>query len=324
VRVSVALCTFNGAAYLRPQLESILAQTRRPDQIVVSDDGSSDGSAEFVRSIIRSDERSVGIDFVFLENDSPLGVTANFEQALRATNGDLIVLCDQDDVWHPSKVERALSLPIEHDVWLMFTDACLVDGRGTPLGQSLFEWLEISPEERVAMASGNALPALLRRNLATGATVSFSRELLELALPFPTEWVHDEWLTIVAALHGEAHLVDEVTVDYRLHGENQIGVARPTLRRKVARMFESRANRNRRLASQFAVLRAFVDADPSLAREVRDTVRRKAEFEAFRAGLPGNRLFRPVPVLRELRRGSYQRFASRGRLDVLRDLVQPA
>ena len=97
VSVSVALCTYNGAAYLEEQLLSILGQSLRPDEIVVSDDGSTDETLAVLARVVeawRAEDAAHVLKVLVLRNATALGVTANFEQALAACSGDLIALCD--------------------------------------------------------------------------------------------------------------------------------------------------------------------------------------------------------------------------------------
>ena len=321
MRISVALCTFNGARFVAEQVRSILEQSPAPDQLVVADDGSDDGTVEVVRRI--ADGRAIVLDG---DHAAPLGVTANFERALAATDGDIVALSDQDDVWHGGRLAAlAERFAADPGLTLVHTDADLIDDAGAPLGRTLFDSLEVQPHELAAERSGRAFDAFLRRNLATGATVVLRRSLLELARPFPESWVHDEWLAIVAAAVGRVDVVSSATIDYRIHAGNQIGVAEPTFVRKLQRVLEPRADRNRQLSVRFRTLverlEALGDAVPA---EYLQAARAKSQFETRRAGFPPGRLRRAVPVLRLAVTGRYGRFASRGRADILRDLLQPA
>jgi glycosyltransferase involved in cell wall biosynthesis len=320
--ISVAMCTYNGARFVGEQLASILEQTSPPAELVVADDGSSDGTLEIVGGIADAH----GVQPTVLPGDSPLGVTANFERAVSATTQPIVALSDQDDRWHPGRLEDvAARFDADPGLLLLHTDARLIDDAGAPLGRTLFESLEVGAHELAAEQSGDAFSAFLRRNLATGATVVFRRTLLESALPFPRDWVHDEWLAIVAAAVGRVQVVRDATIDYRQHGANEIGVAEPTLGRKLRRILEPRGTRNAVLAGRFGVLAARLEAlgDAVPDRFLR-AARAKARFESRRAAMPANRLRRVGAVLRLAWTGDYRRFASRGRADILRDLVQPA
>ena len=324
-RVSVALGTHNGARYLRQQLESILRQTSPVDEIVLSDDASSDDTVALAQRVV--DEHRTISDaatpaLVVLRNASTLGVTGNFEQALRAASGDLIALCDQDDVWHADRVARAVAeFAARPEVDLVAAEARLVDEAGEPLGSSLFETLGVDHELRRRLASQAAFAELLKRNVLTGATMMVSRSLVERAAPFPASWVHDEWLAMVASVGGGIAVVSDPLIDYRQHGGNQIGVTRLAAGGKLARLREPRTERNARLLARAEDL---AERLPVIAPApgVHAAVQAKLAHEVMRQGLPHGRLRRASPVWREWRSGAYQRYG-RGAQDVLRDLVQP-
>jgi len=324
-RVSVALCTFNGARFVREQLESILRQSPPPAQLVVSDDGSTDATLDIVREVAGS-ALAEGVEVVVLTGERPLGVTGNFQRAVSTADGDLIALSDQDDIWHQGRLEHIAEVFATGDApLLVHTDASLVDTAGASLGRTLFESLEITADELDAERAGRAFDAFIRRNLATGATVVFRRDLLEAALPFGAGWVHDEWLAAIAAATGRVEVLTEATIDYRQHDANQIGVAAPTLARKIGRVLEPRGDRNDVLAARFALLAERLEAlGDRVPAEFVATARQKARFEAERAALPHNRLRRLGAVRRVAAGGRYERFASRGRADIIRDLLQPA
>jgi glycosyltransferase involved in cell wall biosynthesis len=315
--ISVALATRNGAQHVVSQVQSILRQSVPVAEIVVSDDGSTDDTVALV-------EQTVGaaVPLTVLRNPVALGVTANFEQAIAACTSDIIALADQDDVWHVDRVARAVALlegpraPL-----LVHGDAVLVDATGSPLGSTLFEALEVTPHDLAAVRAGDGFRVLLRRNLATGATVMFRRAVLDLARPFPPEWVHDEWLAIVAAATGGIDVVTEPVIDYRQHGTNQIGVEVPTLRRRISRVLERGTGRNAMIAARFGILRERLGE--RLAPPDRHALDGKIAHESARAAMPRVRLLRMPSIARELVRGAYRRYSSRGRWDAVRDLLQP-
>lgn len=320
--VSVALCTYNGARFIAEQLRGILAQSSPADQLVISDDGSTDATLDVVRAELAPAD-SASLEVVILENPAPLGVTRNFEQAILACTGDLIVLCDQDDIWVPDRLARAeREFTARPELLLLHGDASLVDEGGEPLGHSLFEAIEFTAGEQREVRRGHALDVLLRRNVVTGATAAFRRSLLDVAAPFPEAWVHDEWLAIIAAITGEVDFVAERLIDYRQHGSNEIGAARPTMAVRRGRLREPRRERNRRLLARAEVLEERVIAlGEAVPDAVAGLVRRKVAHERFRSGLPRARMLRLVPILRAGSSGAYRRFG-RARYDMIRDLVQ--
>jgi glycosyltransferase involved in cell wall biosynthesis len=324
LRISVAICTRNGAEYLATQLRSILAQTRLPNEIVLSDDASQDETVAIARAVF-ADIHGPTPDIRIIENAVALGVTGNFEQASLACSGNLIALSDQDDAWHPNRLELLERIFRDRpDLELLHGDAELVDEAGTSLGHTLFHALGVTSWEKRQIAQGRAFSVFLRRNLATGATMIFRRDLLSIASPFPGEWVHDEWLAIIASATGRVDVLADPLLDYRQHGSNQIGAQKLTLGGKFNRLREPRQARNQRLATNFGILLARLEQLGSQISQ-QDVRRAKGKLahELVRLGLPESRLKRILPILREQARGSYRRYG-RGVSDVLRDLLQPA
>ena len=251
-------------------------------------------------------------------------MTGNFEAAIAASNGDLVALSDQDDVWSSHRLEHCLRIFADDGADLVHTDARLIDAKGSDLGQTLFGALEVTASDLDSERAGRAFAVLLRRNLVTGATMMFRRGVYDAARPFPREWVHDEWLAIIAAATGRVIPSGEATIGYRQHGANVIGVRAPDLRYKLSRVVMPRGDRNRRLADQFRVLAERLPQVKGVRRADLDFAVAKAAFERERFSLPASRLRRVPFVVRSAATGRYARFASRGRWDVVRDLAQSA
>jgi glycosyltransferase involved in cell wall biosynthesis len=322
MRISVALCTFRGHAFVREQLESVLGQLRGPDEVIVRDDASDDDTIAIVDSL--SDRFAAsGIDLVVRANEANLGVRRNFEQCLADTTGDLIFLCDQDDLWHADKVATmAAVFERRPDLTLLFTNADLIDATGTPIGHTLFEALAISSRERALVRSGAAFEALIRRNLATGATMAFRRSVLDFAVPFADEWLHDEWLAVIAAATSTIDLADEVLIDYRQHHANEVGVRRVSVSNLAQRLLaplapgrDAQYERAIALDARLAGLDGASESSRVLARE-------KVRFQERRLRYPANRALRVVPVLRQAAAGRYHRLV-RGTIALARDVFVP-
>jgi len=331
-RVSVALCTYNGARFVGEQVASILGQSRPVDEIVLSDDASNDDTVALVRAAVDAHNADAhnadapsAVALTVLQNPVALGVVGNFQHAVTAATGEFIALSDQDDAWHADKVRDILAEFAAHPAAsLVFSNARLVDGGGAPLRHSLFQALSMTAREKRQLRGGRAFDALLGRNLVTGATVVFRRALLTDALPFAPDWVHDEWLAALAAATGGVRMLDAELIDYRQHGGNQIGAGRLTLSEKVGRVAEGRTERNARLLARS---RELVERLEQLGAEIPTAVlgeaRAKLAHESMRSSLPAGRVPRAPAVARELLSCRYARYG-RGILDAGRDLLQPS
>lgn len=257
-RISVALATYNGEKYLPEQLASIAAQTRRPDEIVVGDDQSSDGTEELLRRF----GHDIGIAIRFTRNPVRLGSSANFGAVLERCQGDVIFLCDQDDVWAPNKVEKSLAVLNAHpEVGFVFSNANLISGSGQLLGGTLWSrvFFDRAGQEKFRQHRGSE--ALLKTNAVTGATMAVRRSALAPALPIPAGWVHDGWLAFVIELVAGGLPIDEPLLSYRLHAAQQIGVVgwspqklRALVRKQDAAFYRGEAANYRALAQRLTTL----------------------------------------------------------------------
>ena len=324
--ISVALCTHNGERFIREQVRSICLQTRAPSEIVLSDDASSDGCVGLARETVEEcngTRLESPIALRVLQNVAPLRVTKNFEQAVRACEGDLVALSDQDDIWRPDRLECMVGeFERRADLLLLHTDARLVDGERRDLRRSLLQSLEARSDEIAEIHCGHAFDVLLRRNLVTGATAVFRRALCHDALPFPVEWLHDEWLGIVAAALGVVDVVQEPLIDYRQHGTNQVGARRRSLVEKVRLALASRGDMHaRRVVKAERLLERLTRLGDRVPSERVEQVRQKLAHERLRAGLPAERFARVLPVLREMCAGGYSRFGY-GMQGAVRDLLE--
>ena len=318
VKVSVVVCTYNGEKFLAEQLQSILDQTHPPDDIIVSDDGSSDSTLEIVAEFSSRDSGAKKPQWTVRSRKKPLGVAGNFASALMKARGDFVALADQDDVWEPNRLERGLA-QFRDGVLLVHSDATLIDEVGHPTG-SLMSALRLTNGERRSLLSGKALDALLRRNLVTGATTMIRTSLLQQALPIPEGWVHDEWLALMAAVQGGVVFSEESLIRYRQHGGNEIGAAKTDLDEASRRLRETRGDFYSRKLLRNSGISCVLEQEPDwLGAEAKGTLLAKLDFDHWRSQLPAQRIRRLGPVMMRWVRGDYGRFA-RSYLDVIRDL----
>ena len=323
MKISVACCTYNGSAFLSDQLESLLGQSMRPDEIVIVDDASTDDTARIAEHFSRG--APAGVAVVFERNPSNCGVIENFQKAISLTSGGVTFLCDQDDVWHAAKIETMVrAFDTRADLTLLYSDARLIGAQGGALSGSLFDALEVTARERRLIRDGSAFSALLARNLVTGATVALRRSVFDAARPFPREWVHDEWLAIIAAALGSVDYVDAQLIDYRQHDRNQIGMRRLKLSEKFPKLLRPRENRYRHMQRRVEILLdKLIALAPAVRPEYVEQVREKLRHVRVRAALPKNRAVRIVPILCEISTGRYARY-SVGLRSIAQDFFEPA
>ncbi len=207
MKVSVALATFDGGPYLREQLDSLASQQRQPDELIISDDASTDDT----REIIRGFAGTVPFKVILLVNSRRRGYAENFSRALSRCSGDLIFLCDQDDVWFEDKLAIMTAHAAADDKGLCFmNDALLTDARLNSQGISKWQQIRLAglPDEAFVM----------------GCCVAVKRPLLELALPLPAAaGAHDNWLVGLADRLSLTRRYEQILQYYRRHGGNTSG-----------------------------------------------------------------------------------------------------
>lgn len=208
IRISVALVSYNGAKYLKRQLDSILGQLGEQDELIVSDDGSSDGTVSLVEEYQRGDSR------VRLLTGPGQGIKKNVEYALSHARGQYIFLADQDDIWLEGKVERVLRAFGHQGAAVVVHDARVFAGEDSSdiCMESFFEF----------RSSGAGIFKNIIKNSYIGCCMAFRRELLEAILPIPAQIeMHDQWIGILGDYYaGKSYFLAEPFLLYRRHGEN--------------------------------------------------------------------------------------------------------
>jgi glycosyltransferase involved in cell wall biosynthesis len=315
-RISVAMCTYNGERFLPEQLASIAQQTRLPDELVVSDDGSTDRTVAMIREFAASAPYPVRI----FENEHNLGSTANFERAIGLCSGELIALSDQDDIWYPNRLERSeQELAAHAEAGLVFSDADVIDDHGQKQGKTLWPRLGFAGKRKRALLDGRYL-VLAKHGSVTGATVMFRAGLRDRILPIGSGWIHDEWIALMVAAFCDLRPIDQPLIRYRMHTSQQVGLVNM---RKQRAQGNTRAQKHwGRLAESVKDLRQLCDVLSTMAldkeRQVLPAYQQHLRFLSFRANLPARRLARLRPIL--MRFYQYEVHAS-GLASALKDLA---
>ncbi len=318
MRIGVVLCTYNGERYLSEQLDSILAQERLPDEVLVQDDGSSDRTL----AILSSYAAKAPFPLNVVRNRRNLGFVRNFEQGITQCGADIIATSDQDDYWRCDKLKKIEEIfRSDQCISVVFSGAQMVDDGLAPLGYGLLQALHVSDADLERIGRADFLPVLLRRNIAPGSTIAFRAERKERMLPIPEAAYHDEWMTLMAAAFDELRFCAEPLIEYRQHTGNQLGLRRESVLDRMRKALRPVGHKEdiRRLKvidHLYERIRA-LGCRPTVLQEVRG----KLQHVQMRTSLPSGRLLRVQPVIRELASGRYSKYSSwRG---AVRDLVGP-
>jgi len=204
-KVSVALASYNGERFIAEQLNSLIQQTVQPDEIIVADDSSTDGTLAIVQGFVGSSP--ISIDILKGQSARQLRPPANFERAVKATTGDIIFLCDQDDKWDHTKIERHINFLKNNE----HIDAYLTDARFCN------ESLEDSGQTKLQQIRKLGMPDT---SFVMGCCASLRKPLADLALPFPKEITHDGWVIGLSDLLKRTRRDPIALQDYRIHENN--------------------------------------------------------------------------------------------------------
>jgi glycosyltransferase involved in cell wall biosynthesis len=217
-RVSIALCTYNGEAFIEQQLQSLASQTRPPDEIVVRDDLSTDRTIE----ILHKFKRESGITMRITINSERLRVVKNFERAILDCTGDVIFICDQDDLWYADKISFYMNIFENRD------DVVMVVGNSRLTGLSADSapqtvWKNERFDHRSFMQAKNQFLKALNHSPFSGHATAIRRSLVEHIAPIPESWYYDQWIGKLAGAFGRIELIVPPLTDYRQHSNQQLG-----------------------------------------------------------------------------------------------------
>lgn len=230
-RISIAMATYNGAQFIREQLESLAAQTLPPCELVVTDDGSTDATLSILDEFARHAPFPVHIH----RNEQRLGYRDNFLKAARLCTGDLIAFCDQDDVWMADKLRVVSPVFADTEVLLVVHDATLVSEQLERIDDIR------SPDCAIPFSVQFGFSMIFRADLPFSADIARPRcERVADGSPF----AHDQWISFLACSLGKYQHIRQALVLYRQHGNNTCGFGSGSdareLLAKVARTQPSR------------------------------------------------------------------------------------
>ncbi len=317
--VSIAMTTFNGEAYLEEQLESFAAQNRLPDELVVCDDGSADGTIAILERFRARAPFAVHVH----RNERNLGLSANFEKALSLCAGDIIFLSDQDDVWLPHKLGRVLEVfDSEPEAMLVINDQVVCDADLSNHGVTILDNL--------------ASLGLHRDYFVPGCSTAMRSEWRRYALPIPPGLVYDHWINKLGEHLGLRIILREPLQYYRRHGSNNSADSTSSSTRasklSLSRSWDGdsvKAGWRAVIADSQVYIDRIESRAPALRRlgagvspeqAIRHLRSRNAALERRMATLDSPRYARPLQVLALLAAGGYKPF--QGWKSAARDLAR--
>ena len=203
MKISVCIATYNGEKYIKEQLRSILSQLEENDEVIISDDSSTDNTIQIVENF--KDKRIR----IFREQKSKSPIY-NFENAISKATGDIIFLSDQDDIWHKAKVHKIKQYLSYEDITCIVTNASIIDEEGKEKGYLFFR----------KQQSFGLIKNIIKNNFI-GCTMAFVNNEKIPILPFPTNLpMHDWFIGLRHIIKGKVKFINEPLVYYRRHSQN--------------------------------------------------------------------------------------------------------
>lgn len=221
MKISVAMCTYNGEKFLREQIDSILIQSHKVNEIIVCDDISSDKTV----TILEEYKNKHPELFIIYKNETNLRSVKNFEKAISLCSGDIIFLADQDDKWLEDKVKSYLNYFEKNPQIAVIASNgfCFNEESKIIEKYSLWDVPSFLKEKNIAFEYNSLLTQVA--NIATGASMAIKKSYIDNVLPFPCfhNFHHDEWIAVVASSKNEFELLSEKYFYYRIHNNQQVG-----------------------------------------------------------------------------------------------------
>ena len=318
MKLSVAMATYNGERFLREQLGSLAAQARLPDELVVCDDRSNDGTV----SMLEEFRASAAFPVIIVRNAENLGIIGNFERAVSESTGDIIFLCDHDDIWEPNKLAAHERVYLDDSaVSMVFSNGEVVDSDLRSTGMTLWDFTGITPKRRRQIAAGRAFDLLIKRSACVGCTISFRAELRPILLPLSRAELHDSWIACLSSALGGVRALPDSLIKYRLHTSQSVGI-----RDNPAVICDNETARLADLDAQLARTEAVAERleafpDRVCLPDFRDVIGGKLRHLRVRRHLPRRRLTRVPRVMAEFATGRYYRFGRSLKADLKVDLA---
>ncbi len=221
MKISVAICTYNGEKYINEQIDSILNQTLKVDEIIVCDDRSTDKTIPILNKYSETKPNLFKIN----QNEINLRSVKNFEKAINLCSGDIIFLSDQDDIWVLNKVEEYIKYFNENpEIDVLASNGFCIDENSNIHSQyAIWDVPEFLREKKIEF-DYHTLIAFVS-NIATGASMAFRKKIIPEIMPFPIikDFHHDEWIALIASEKKMFSLLNEKYFYYRIHSNQQVG-----------------------------------------------------------------------------------------------------
>lgn len=217
-KIDILMATYNGEKYIYEQLESILNQTYKNINIIISDDCSKDNTVNIIKEFEKKDNR-----ITVYEQKKNLGVVKNIEFLLKKVENEYYMLSDQDDIWLPQKIEKSMECLVRTNADLVFGDLEVVNQDLKTMYPSFGDYMLLNKKIKKYI---NSYKINYLYNCVTGCTILSKKIFIPKIIPIPTDSkyvLHDHWIGLILSLNGRLTYIDEKYIKYRQHGNNEVG-----------------------------------------------------------------------------------------------------
>ena len=277
-KIDILLATYNGEKYVGEQIESILTQTYKNINLIISDDKSQDNTRKIIEEYTKKDQRIT----IFFQEEN-LGYIKNFEFLIKQVKSNYFMLSDQDDVWLPEKVEKSIKKLKEENADLVFGDLEVVDQSLHTIYPSFGDFMKLN---RKIKKCKNSYEMNYLYNCVTGCTLLAKSKTIQDFMPIPANSkyvVHDHWIALMTSLHGKLAYIPEKLIKYRQHGDNQIGTE------KISHKFNKMEQvRNLFIDVKLGVFSTYVLQNNKFPEKLQDFNKKALEYYKM---LPGKKYF---------------------------------
>ena len=224
MKTSVVMAVYNGEKYIKYQLDSIMAQTKLPDEIIVCDDNSTDNTIKVVKECMAYAEEK-GIEYKIIRNDVNKGYIENFRYAMSLSSGDILFLCDQDDIWEVNKVESLCAcFENNKEVQLVASTLRFIDSNGDLIKKEYMPYGFVAEKDALVRID---FDKILEKNFFPGCSMAVDRKVVEkyLSIKMEEKISHDWSIALIAAADNGFFWYNRILLNYRIHENNTLGLA---------------------------------------------------------------------------------------------------
>lgn len=313
--ISVVMATYNGSKFVKEQLLSVLNQTFPPDEIIIVDDCSNDDTVDIIRSILECSS----IEYKLIIHDKNMGVSKSFQDGILEAQYEYIMICDQDDVWLPNKIEITKKY-LSKKTSLVVCNASLVDCKLKSLGMSMFEFIRFPlkfTKTEISLSSKEMMNLCLKRNYVTGMCMAGKKNVIKTAFPIPDTMTYDAWLAWILSMKGNTVFIKDELVLYRQHEKNVIGTTRK--KENLRKYFSHRIIDKKSYLKKYESLSTVKNLDEEIKVYLSDAVsfyqeRIKLGQVKRKDGL--------IFIWNSLKKGRYSNYTGNDKKEIIKDLFE--